>query len=135
MKSRVTYKSGMEFTGEIDGFSLVMDTKKELGGNDKGPMPKKLLLTALAGCTGMEVVSILRKMRVEPGEFVIDATSESAKEDPHVFTKLLLTYTFKGGTVTKEQAERAVSLSHTTYCSISVMLGKACEVGYTVKIV
>jgi len=124
----------MEFTGEVDGFSVTMDTKEDLGGQNKGPMPKGLLLTALGGCTGMEVVSILKKMQVDPGQLTIDIESDSAQEDPRVFIRLTLNYTFSGGSVTKEQAERAVQLSQETYCSISVMLGKTCTVGYSVTI-
>jgi putative redox protein len=125
MKSRVTLKEGMAFDGELDGHTIPIDADESVGGKDLGPKPKGLTLTSLSGCTAMDVISILRKMKAEPEEFWVEAESELTEDHPKVFTGITLTYYFKGGQVTREKAEKAVSLSEERYCGVSAMLRKA----------
>lgn len=125
MKSSVTLKEGMAFEGELDGHTITVDAHESVGGKNKGPMPKGLTLTSLCGCTAMDVISILRKMKAEPEEFRVEAETELTEEHPKVFTGITLTYYFKGGDVTREKAEKAVNLSEERYCGVSAMLRKA----------
>lgn len=125
MKSKVTLQEGMAFESELDGHTFMIDAFEAVGGKDKGPRPKGLTLTALCGCTAMDVISILRKMKAEPEEFWVEADTDLTEEHPKVFTGITLTYYFKGGNVTKEKAEKAVSLSQEQYCGVSAMLSKA----------
>ncbi len=127
MKSRVTLTEGMSFNGELDGHTIVIDADESVGGKDQGPRPKGLVLTALAGCTAMDVISILRKMKAEPEEFWVEADAEISEEHPKVFTKITVTYHLKGGAVTQEKAEKAANLSEERYCGVSAMLRQAAE--------
>jgi putative redox protein len=128
MKSKVTLDEGMSFKGELDGFTITIDADESVGGKNKGPKPKGLSLTSLAGCTAMDVISILRKMRAEPEEFSVEAEAEVSDEHPKVFTKITITYYFKGGEVSREKAEKAVSLSEERYCGVSAMLRQAAPI-------
>jgi putative redox protein len=128
MKSRVTLEEGMTFNAELDGFDFKIDADESVGGNNRGPKPKGLSLTSLAGCTGMDVISILRKMKAEPEKFYVEAEAELSDEHPKVFTKIVITYYLRGGAVTKEKAEKAVNLSQERYCGVSAMLGKAAPI-------
>jgi len=128
MKSSVTLKEGMHFIGELDGFEVPIDADEDVGGKGKGMKPKGLCLTSLAGCTALDVISILRKMRAEPEEFSVETEAETADEHPKVFTKIVVTYRFKGGNIKRDKAERAVQLSEEKYCGVSAMLKKSAPI-------
>lgn len=130
MKSRVTLKEEMNFTGELQGFNIMLDADEEFGGKNRGSRPKGLLLTALAGCTAMDVLSILRKMRAEPEEFWVEAEAESVEIDPKVFKSILVTYYIWGKEITEEKAKRAIELSLDKYCSVSAMLKPTIKIDY-----
>lgn len=134
MESKVTLKEGMHFMGELDGFPIPIDADEQFGGTNKGPKPKGLVLTALVGCTAMDVISILRKMRAAPEELTVDAQTELTEEHPKVFKSVLITYHFKGGSVTEEKAQKAIKLSQDTYCGVSAMLKKAVPIDYKIVI-
>ena len=134
MKSKVVMKDGMHFVGELDGFEIPVDADAQFGGQGKGPKPKGLTLTSLAGCTAMDVISILRKMKIEPEAFSVEAESELTEEHPKVFTRVLITYRVKGGGATREKVEKAVNLSQDRYCGVSAMLKKAVPVEYDIVI-
>ena len=122
MKLTLKHQEKMHFEAEIGGHRVSIDTKPAGGGEDRGPQPKSLTLASLAGCTAMDVIGILRKMRAEPDEFWMDAEADVSDDHPRVFTRVRLVYHFKGGDVTREKAEKAVHLSHDTYCGVSAML-------------
>lgn len=128
MKSRVTLSEGMAFEAELDGHTFFVDADEKVGGKDKGPKPKGLTLTSLCGCTAMDVISILRKMKTEPGEFRVEADTDLTDEHPKVFKKITLTYYLKGGDVPRENVEKAVNLSIDKYCGVNAMLKKAVEI-------
>ncbi len=128
MKSRVTLQENMAFEGELEGHKIPIDADPSVGGENIGPKPKGLSLTSLAGCTAMDVISILRKMKAEPEEFWVEAESELTEDHPKVFTGITITYYFRGGEVTREKAEKAVHLSHERYCGVSAMLSKAAPI-------
>jgi len=134
MKSKVTLKDAMHFTGEAQGFEIPIDAKAEHGGTGRGPEPKVLTLTSLAGCTAMDVISLLRKMRAEPASFWVEAEAELTEEIPKVFKHITLTYKLSGGDVTQEKAEKAVALSQERYCGVSAMLRQVAPVDTRVVI-
>lgn len=131
MKSAVTLKEGMNFIGDLEGFDISIDADAAVGGEGKGPKPKGLLLMSLAGCTAMDVISILRKMQQEPEAFSVETEGEVADEHPMVFTKIKITYRIKGD-VAHDKAEKAVSLSLDRYCGVTAMLRKACPVDFEI---
>jgi putative redox protein len=129
------WDEGMSFTSTIDGHKIVIDAAEEFGGRNKGPTPKPLVLTSLCGCTGMDVVSILRKMKIDFSGFKVTAKAEIADEHPKVYKKIDLIYEFKGKDLPPDKLKKAVELSQERYCSISAMLRKACQLNYEIKVI
>ncbi|MCG8569098.1 MAG: OsmC family protein [Spirochaetes bacterium] len=134
MKSRVTLKDNMHFDAELEGFHFNIDADPQFGGTNQGPKPKGLVLTALCGCTAMDVISILRKMRAEPEEFWVEAETTLTEEHPKVYQQVIITYHFKGGKVTEEKARKAIEMSQDKYCGVNAMLKKATTVDYKIII-
>ena len=124
MKSKVTLKEGMNFIGELQGFEVPIDADPEVGGQNKGPKPKGLLLTSLAGCTAMDVISIMRKKRQEVTGFEVKVDATRAEEHPKVFTAAVIEYEFTGHDIQEAAVRRSLELSATTYCPAQAMLGK-----------
>jgi putative redox protein len=133
MQSKVTLKEHMHFLGELDGHAVDLDADAAVGGADLGPRPKGLVLTALAGCTGMDVISILRKMRLEPRSFSVEAQAEVTTEHPRVFSRIRLTYHLAGD-LPREKVEKAVSLSQDRYCGVSAMLKQVVPIDWDIVI-
>lgn len=134
MKSKVVLKDGMHFQGELDGFDIPIDADEQFGGRNLGPKPKGLVLTSLIGCTAMDVISILRKMRAEPDELSVEAETELTDEHPKVFKNIVITYRLKGDKVTPDKVEKAIKLSQDKYCGVSAMLKKAVPIEYKIMI-
>lgn len=128
-------KGNMAFQTELDGHILITDISKENGGDDLGPSPKALLLSGLIGCTGIDVVSILKKMKVEYEDINIEVEAEEAEEHPRIYNRIHMIYTFKGKNLPLDKLERAVSLSQEKYCSVAAMLKKAAPITYEIKVV
>ncbi len=122
MKSAVVWREGMAFNGSLEGFDVPLDASPAFGGVGHGPKPKGLILTALAGCTAMDVISILRKMRITPDTFSVDAEGELATEHPRVFTEIVLHYRFEGEELPLAKLRKAITLSETRYCPVNAML-------------
>src|SRR5690606_194250 len=137
MKSEVSIRwtGNMAFESEVNGHKLVLDAAKEFGGEDLGYRPKPLVMAALAGCTGMDVVSILKKMRVECDGLEIKVEGDVADEHPKTYTALKLIYEFKGKDLPMEKLEKAVALSEETYCGVWAMYKKAVPVTYEIRVV
>jgi len=131
----VTWQSNMAFEATINGHQIIMDTAEDGGGNNQGPRPKILLLAGLGGCTGMDVVSILAKMKVVPEKFWMEISAEVSDEHPKVFNQIKLVYYFKGANLSFEQLEKAVNLSKEKYCAVSAILSKTAEMQIEIKIV
>ena len=131
----VTWQSNMAFEATINGHQIIMDTAEDGGGNNQGPRPKILLLAGLGGCTGMDVVSILSKMKVVPEKFWMEISAEVSDEHPKVFNQIKLVYYFKGANLSFEQLEKAVNLSKEKYCAVSAILSKTAEMQIEIKIV
>jgi putative redox protein len=131
MKVRVTLNEGMQFVGNSEsGHAVLLDAAPGVGGSDTAPRPMELLLISLGGCTGMDVVSILRKMRVEWDRFEVLLEAERAPEHPKVFTKIHLTYRIWGSDIPEDKLKKAIDLSQERYCSVTAMLGKSAEITY-----
>ena len=130
-----SWKKGMQFTGAgWSGIEVPMDAAKEHGGEDTAARPLELLLVGLCGCTGMDVVSLLNKMRVEFTGLDLAVEAEKSEEHPRVFTEINLVYTVRGNDLDEEKVKKAIELSQDKYCSVSAMLKKACPVNWTYRI-
>jgi putative redox protein len=130
MKAVGEWKGTMKFSGTSgSGHTLSMDAAPESGGENTGFRPKELVLTGLAGCTAMDVISILHKMRAEPESFRVEVEAEQTEEHPKVFTKIHLKYIVHGN-VPEEKLKRAVELSQEQYCGVSAMLAKTAKITY-----
>jgi len=117
------WKGDMAFTAEVNGHEFVIDADEEFGGHDQGPRPKPLILASLAGCSGMDVVSILRKMREPVSWFNMRVRGELSDEHPKVYTSIRIVYEFKASDGLKdENVRKAVDLSQERYCGVSAML-------------
>jgi putative redox protein len=121
----VEWQSNMAFKASVYGHEIMMDLGTEEGGDNLGPTPKPLLMVSLAGCTGMDVISILRKMRMEPEYFNVRAEGEITEEHPKHFTRIHLVYEFRGKDLDLDKLKKAVDLSQEKYCGISYTLKKA----------
>lgn len=128
------WKGKMKFETELDGHNVVLDASPDTGGEDEGPRPKKLMLLALAGCTGMDVVSILKKMRVSFDSLNIEIEADSTEEHPMHYTKIKVIYKFKGEKIDKEKIKKAVDLSQNKYCGVSAVYKKALDLSYEILI-
>jgi putative redox protein len=131
---KTTWKNKMAFDSQIDNHTIRIDTNGEVG-DDSGPSPKKLLLSSLAGCTGMDVVSLLKKMRVTISGFEMGIEADLTEEHPKIYSEIRLVYRFFGTDLNKEKVEKSVQLSQEKYCGVSEMLRKNCPINYRIEYV
>jgi putative redox protein len=124
----------MKFDTEVNGHHIILDAAEDVGGENAGPRPKALMLSALAGCTGMDVISILKKMKVEPENFNIKIEADLTEEHPKVYSKVHIIYEFKGKDLEIEKLQKAIELSQEKYCGVSAMYRKAMDVSYEIVI-
>jgi len=136
MKNKIecNWKEKMAFEAIVNDHKIMIDANESVGGEDKGPRPKPLMLVSLAGCTGMDVVSILKKMRVDFDDFSVSVEGELTDEHPKYYNAIKVIYTFKGKDLPKEKLEKAVNLSKERYCGVSVLLAKGAEISYEIII-
>ncbi len=116
------------------GHWLVMDTKKESEGSEGATTPKELLLMALAGCTSMDVIPILRKKRAPLVSYECNIKGEEAEEHPKIFKEIHIEYVFYGDGIKSEDVERAIELSRTKYCGVSAQLAATAKLTYSYRI-
>lgn len=124
----VTLTEGMHFVGALDSFRIDLDAEKYVGGVGAGPQPHRLLLLALAGCTAMDVISILRKKRQQVSGLNVEVHGRRADQHPKVYTQIEVLYRVRGNHVDPQAVERSIELSKTRYCPVIAMLGKVAEV-------
>jgi putative redox protein len=124
----------MAFEAEVNDFKIKLDADEKVGGKNSGPRPKALSLVSLGGCTGMDVVSILAKMRVVPETFDVEVTGELTEEHPKYYDKIHLVYSFTGKDLPYAKLEKAINLSQERYCGVNAMLSKAAEVTYEIRV-
>lgn len=134
MKHLVTaaWQGNMHFDTLVSGHHISVDVLPEAGGEDKGARPKQLLLAALAGCTGMDVVSILRKMRVNLKDFKIAVEANLTGDVPTYYDAVHIIYEFTGTMLPADKLKKAVDLSQERYCGVSLMLRKALKITYEI---
>jgi putative redox protein len=137
MKDSVNLKwmSNLAFEAAIDGHKIIIDAKPEVGGTDKGPRPKPFMMVALAGCTGIDVASLLKKMRIDVDEFNVKVEGDITEEHPKHFTGMHIIYEFKGKDLPPDKLERAVELSQNRYCGVTESYRKAMKLTYEIKII
>lgn len=118
------WNEGFHFTSHFDGYDIPYDATA-IAGNDKGVSPKTMLLSALAGCTGMDVVAFLdQKFKVAFSDFSLDVKGELTTTHPKIFNRIHVIYTIKVDDGGRDKVREAVNLSATKYCGVQAMLGK-----------
>lgn len=125
---------GMSFEADVAGYKIVMDSDPEFGGQNKGPKPKPLMLVALAGCTGMDIVSLLQKMRVEFSSLHIRVEGDITEEHPKRFEKMKIIYELSGNSIERSKVEKAVTLSQEKYCGVSASYRASIEISHEIII-
>jgi putative redox protein len=124
----------MSFTSTVNGHDIIIDAAEQFGGKNRGPRPKPLLLTSLTGCTGMDVIAILGKMKVKVESLTVSAKATLAEEHPQVYTRIELLFEFRGKDLPTDKINKAVALSQEKYCAVSAMVRKSCLLGYEIKV-
>jgi len=134
MKINVDWQGDLEFENHLpSGHDLTVDAAEKSGGHNNGPRPMELMLSGLAGCTGIDVVLILKKMKTELEDFEMEVDAERAEEAPKRFTKINIKYKFKGKKLDERKVERAISLSEKKYCSASNSLNAEISSSYQIE--
>ncbi|MDC0430100.1 OsmC family protein [Candidatus Thioglobus sp.] len=129
MNTTVKWIDGMMMVGEsASGHAIVMDGPEDLGGKNLGIRPMEMLLLGMGGCTTIDVVSTLKKMREEVRDCRVEILAARADEHPKVFTKIHLNFIINGSNLDEKKVEKAISLSADKYCSASIMLGKMAHI-------
>lgn len=128
----IRWKDGLKFEADAYGQQLILDGDAAPGEHSTGFRPKPLMLIALAGCTGMDVASLLKKMRVEFSDFTVDVDGELIEEHPQMYKRVDITYKIKINSEDKDKMEKAVSLSRERYCGVSFMFAKFSEVTHEI---
>ncbi len=135
MDAKVVWKERMSFTGSAEsGFTIPLGTSPDVGGDNDGLRPMELLAIGLAGCTAMDVISILQKKKQEVTGFEVQVHADRAEEHPHVFTKIVIEYIVSGRNVERAAVERAVQLSAEKYCPAQAMFSKVVPIQLKISI-
>jgi putative redox protein len=135
-EAKVKLVDGMQFVGSADsGHAIVMDAPSSVGGKNTGSTPMELLLTGFGGCTGMDVISILRKKKQNVSRLEMNVKGEMAKGHPHLYTSLHVEYIIAGKDVSEDAVKRAIDLSLEKYCSVGLTLGKAAPITHSYRII
>ena len=132
-KIKTQWQGNMLFNAESLGGSFKIDAAEDVGGQDLGVRPKALMLTSLAGCTGMDVISLLKKMRAEVKGLEIDVNGELTNEHPKYYKKVHIEYRFYGKEFKKDKIEKAIKLSQDRYCGVSEMFRQFAEITIDIK--
>lgn len=136
MKSKIKLVENMQFIGTADsGHAVVMDAPPSAGGNSTGSKPSELLLMAFGGCSGMDVISILRKKKQDVTDLEIHVSGETPETHPHYFTDIHIEYTVTGRKISEEAVQRAIELSLGKYCMVGITIGKAAKITHSYKII
>jgi putative redox protein len=132
VKTTLEWNGGMSFATELQGHRLTVDAESRFGGQNRGPRPKPLVLTALGGCTGMDVVSLLNKMQMPFDALAVEVEGEAREEHPQVYTRLHLRYILKGNALDRDKIDKAIGLSLDKYCAVHAMLAKSVPISHEV---
>jgi putative redox protein len=136
VEAKVTLVKDMQFAGNAEsGHTLIMDADDTAGGHNAGFRPMELLLVGFGGCSGMDVISILRKKRQQVTGLEINIKGERANDYPKVYKEIHIEYVVKGKDIAKEAVERAISLSVDKYCSVGATLAKTGRITHSFRII
>jgi putative redox protein len=136
MTVRATLETGMRFDVETgSGHHVILDAAEHNGGLNSGPQPMEMLLVALAGCSGMDILTILRKKRQDITGYELRIYGMRAEEHPKVYLDITLEHIFSGHNIRPEAVERAIELTEERYCGASAMLGKTATIGHMFSII
>lgn len=125
----------MQFIATADsGHAVIMDAPPAVGGNNTGSKPSELLLMAFGGCSGMDVISILRKKKQQVADLKINVSGETEENYPHAFTEMHIEYCVTGNNISEDALKRAIDLSLKKYCMVGATLGKAARITHSYKI-
>jgi putative redox protein len=126
MNISINWKGNMAFVGNSPGgFPIELDAESNVGGMNRGMLPMEMIAFGLAGCTAMDVISILKKKRQDVKEFEVKVDAPRASDHPKVFTNAIITYSVLGKNIDKTAVLRAIELSSTKYCPAQTMLSQA----------
>ena len=129
----VNWTGEMSFEASIGEYKISIDADPSVGGQNKGPKPKPLMMVSLAGCTGMDVISILKKMRVEHEGLNIKVEGELTDDHPKKYTSMKVIYEFKGKDLPMDKLQKAVDMSKDKYCGVSASLKEVIDISYEIK--
>ena len=136
MNISVNWVDGMLMVGKSDsGHTITMDGPPEIGGDNLGVRPMEMLLLGVAGCTMIDVVTTLKKMRQDLSYFQTEINAERANDHPKVFTDIHIQFVIKGKDLDSKKVEKAITLSAEKYCSASIMLGKTATITHDFEII
>jgi putative redox protein len=135
MDAKVIWKERMSFSGSAEsGFRIPLGTSPDVGGDNDGFRPMELLAVGLAGCTAMDVISIMQKKKQEVTSFEVQVHADLAEDHPHVFTRIVIEYILGGRNIERGAAERAVQLSAEKYCPAQAMFSKIAPIELKITI-
>jgi len=135
VKYSMDWKGGLKFTGTSRfGHEIIADGSKKVDGGEEGYQPLELIPFALISCTGMDVISIAKKMRQDVTGFILDVEVEQREEHPRLLTKAHITYNITGKGLDKAKIERAIELSEERYCSVRATISGVTKVTHSVNI-
>ena len=135
MNISVNWVDGMLMVGKShSGHSITMDGPPEIGGDNLGVRPMEMLLLGVAGCTMIDVVTTLKKMRQELTHCETKVNAERANDHPKVFTDIHIQFLVRGNSLDSKKVEKAITLSAEKYCSASIMLGKTASISHDFEI-
>ncbi|MFO8063823.1 MAG: OsmC family protein [Spirochaetota bacterium] len=130
--TKITHRDGLSFDADLQGHNIPLDADESVGGQNYGPTPKPLMLTSLAGCTGMDVAAILSKMQMPYDSFEVEVEGDVGDSHPKTYTDIRLRYVFRGDQLDSEKIEKAVKLSQEKYCGVSAMLREVSNLEYEI---
>lgn len=135
MDAKVTWINNLSFSGTADsGYMIPLGGKKEVGGNEDGFLPMELFAIGLAGCTAMDVISILKKMRQEVTSFEVKVHANRVDQHPKIFSEMLIEYVLSGENLDPQAVEKAVTLSEERYCPGQAILSKSAQIRHKITI-
>ncbi len=136
MKSRIKLVENMQFVGTADsGHAVIMDAPPSVGGNNSGAKPSELLLMGLGGCSGMDVVSILRKKKQDVTNFEMNVDGETAESHPRSFIGIHIEYVITGRNISDDAVKRAIDLSIDKYCMVGNTINKNAKITYSYRVI
>lgn len=134
MDLNLHWNEGMRFTSQIRGHETPIDAALSVGGTNRAPTPKELVLTGVAGCSGMDAIAYLKKHKLIPLDFNVKTEAELTNTTPKYFSKIHLRYQFLGDNLDKDHVIKSVETSMTKYCGVSFMISKTCPITYDVEL-